>query len=307
MKTGDGQVKKPKYVVSALLALGFLTHVSVAGLQEEKTDSRFTLWQLPSQSSVQMMSYVIQSSGGKLIVIDGGNTVDGPYLKGFIAGRGNRVEHWFITHPHADHVGALTWILSNQGALEINEIDASFPPLDWIEKNYDPNAAGGFQGFTNALADVGINYTDLTVGGIFDVNEIHIEILALENTNITHNAANNSSLLMRVSDPSKSILFTGDLGPLGGDKIVATVDHRKLKADYVQMPHHGQACAKKDFYCIVQPKYALWPTPLWLWNNDNGGGYDSGSWGTLTTRQWMEDLNIKSNYVSGVVGLVEIK
>ena len=59
----------------------------------------FTLWQLPSQTPSQMMSYVLVTGGGKVIVIDGGNRGDALYLKGFLGAVGNHVHNWFISHP----------------------------------------------------------------------------------------------------------------------------------------------------------------------------------------------------------------
>jgi len=268
---------------------------------------RFTLWQLPSQGTQQMMSYVMESEGGKVVVIDGGRVLDGNYLKNFLASHGNHVDAWFITHTHSDHVGALSWVLHNPADLVIDNIYASFPPADWMEDFYDADAMDSFETFTNALAVAGKSYTGVGSGDVFDIDEIHIEILSVENTNITDNAVNNSSMMMRVSDPAKSVLFAGDLGDLAGDYLLGVVDHQKLKADYVQMAHHGQAGVGENFYQVVQPDYCLWPTPLWLWNNDNGGGYDSGPWTTLETRQWMDDLNVKSNYVSGISGIIEIR
>ena len=75
----------------------------------------FTLWQLPSQTPSQMMSYVLVTGGGKVIVIDGGNRGDALYLKGFLGAVGNHVHNWFISHPHPDHVDALTAILEEPG------------------------------------------------------------------------------------------------------------------------------------------------------------------------------------------------
>jgi len=252
-----------------------------------------------------MQSYVVQSEAGRVIVIDGGMACDGDYLKRFIADRGNHVDSWFITHPHEDHIDALTWILSNPGDLEIDSIYASFPSVEWIQQ-HEKGTTHSLTNFIAALENAGRSYIDVEQGAIFDIDEIHIEILSVENPGITLNAVNNSSLVMRFSDPAKSILFTGDIGVRAGDKILKTVDPRKLKADYVQMAHHGQGCAGKNFYEVVQPEYCLWPTPLWLWNNDSGGGYDSGPWGTLETRKWMDELNVKKHYVSAF-GLVEIK
>ena len=148
---------------------------------------------------------------------------------------------------------------------------------------------------------------ELNVGDLFDVDEVHVEMLFAGNTDITANPVNNYSVVMRLSDLTKSVLFTGDVGKDAGDYLAATLDPRKLKADYVQMAHHGQGCAEKNFYALVEAKYALWPTPLWLWDVDTGGGFGSRSWTTIETRQWMDELGVVLNYVSGLSGLIEIK
>jgi len=70
--------------------------------------STFTLWQLPSRTPSQNMSYVLRSCRGRIIVIDGGNKGDAEYLRGFLAPLGNHVNAWFVSHPHPDHVDALT-------------------------------------------------------------------------------------------------------------------------------------------------------------------------------------------------------
>ena len=261
----------------------------------------FTLWQLPSQGPTQMMSYVIKSENGKIVVIDGGMTCDGDYLKKFLAGHGNHVDSWFLTHPHRDHIDALTWVLSNQGDLKIDRIYASFPPLEWIQK-YENSNADTFEGFNAAIKKADRNYINIKQGNIFYVDGIHIEILSNVNLDIKSNAINNSSIVMKFSDENKSVLFLGDLGTEGGDKLLKSIDHKKLKADYVQMAHHGQTGVNKDFYEVVQPEYCLWPTPLWLWTNADG----KGKFRTLEVRKWMKDLKVKKNYVSGF-GMVEIK
>ncbi len=262
-------------------------------------ENEFTLWQMPSQGGSQMESYVMKSADGKIIVIDGGYFIsDGEYLKNFLSYHGNHVDSWFLTHPHSDHVGALTWILSNQGDLIIDKIYTSFPPLGWVQTN-EPAAAHNIIEFDAALTNAGRETIKMNSGDTYDIDEIHVEILNDVDLDITANAVNNASILMKVSDPSKTVLFLGDLGFIGGTNLLATIDHNKLKADYVQMAHHGQAGVGENFYQVVQPKYCLWPTPLWLWNNDNGGGTGSGPWLTLIVRQWMEDLNVISNFVSG--------
>lgn len=66
---------------------------------------------LSNQTYSQMMSYVITTRKGDLIVIDGGVPGDAPHLRDVINKKGGHVKAWFITHPHSDHVGALTQML----------------------------------------------------------------------------------------------------------------------------------------------------------------------------------------------------
>ena len=90
------------------------------------------LWQLPSQTPSQMMSYVLRTGSGLVIVIDGGNTADAPYLRGFLGALGHRVRAWFISHPHPDHVDALTAILEDPQGLSVDSIYASLPTESWV-------------------------------------------------------------------------------------------------------------------------------------------------------------------------------
>ena len=101
---------------------------------------------------------------------------------------------------------------------------------------------------------------------------------------------------MRVSDAAKSVLFLADLGVEGGEQLLHGPLAKRLPSDYVQMAHHGQTGVNEAFYQHVNPSYCLWPTPKWLWDNDNGGGKNSGHWRTLEVRAWMDKLPIKAHY-----------
>ena len=105
------------------------------------------------------------------------------------------------------------------------------------------------------------------------------------------------SLVFKMYLKNNSILFLADLGYEGGEKLLKSKYARKLPSDYVQMAHHGQGGVSEAFYKKVDPKYCLWPTPQWLWNNDQGKGTGTGPWQTLEVRGWMENLSVKENYI----------
>ena len=93
------------------------------------------------------------------------------------------------------------------------------------------------------------------------------------------------------------MLILGDLGEEGGDEVMAECEKPLLMTDYTQMAHHGQWGVKKEFYEYIRPKKCIWPTPEWLWNNDNGKGFDTHYWQTVRVREWMEELGVTEHIV----------
>lgn len=259
----------------------------------------FTLWQLPNQTHSQMLSYVIRTAGGKVLVIDGGTAGDAGYLKGFIAAMGNEVEAWFITHAHDDHFGAMIPVLSQPDAPRVKAICGSLPDPAWIRQYaHAAQDAQPYEQFLAGLRKLNREVTDLPLGADLRFDNVRVEVLGVRNPEITRpNPINNSSMVLRMSDETKSVLFLADLGAEGGRKLLASPYAGRLHADYCQMAHHGQNGVDEAFYRAVNPTYCLWTTPLWLWDNDSGGGKGSGKWQTLEVRAWMDKLNVKHHYV----------
>jgi len=265
----------------------------------ERQDARtFTLWQLPNQTPSQMMSYVIRTVHGRLIVIDGGRDGDAPYLTAFLKDLGGRVEAWFITHPHGDHCDALREILGNPQDLAIGPIYASMPDPAWLaETSRDDSEKRTLADLLAALKQTKRALVDVSLGQEFRIDGLRIEILGIRNPEIRVNPVNNSCMVLRTSDKRKSVLFLADSGPEAGDKLLAGPYAKRLHADYVQMAHHGQKGVGEAVYQAIHPSYCLWPTPKWLWDNDPGSGKGTGHWKTLEVRAWMERFPVKKHYL----------
>jgi beta-lactamase superfamily II metal-dependent hydrolase len=266
---------------------------------ETAKPATFTVWQLPEQTHSQMMSYVIRTVGGKLIVIDGGTAGDASYLQGFLAALGNTVEAWFITHPHSDHVDAVTKILSQPQGLKVGTVYSSLPTPDWVTKVVPADEdIPSINNFREILKTTGQASVDMELGQTLSIDGVQIQVLGIRNPEFTNNCINNSSAVLKMWDGSKSILFLGDLGVDGGEKLLHGPYADKLHADYVQMAHHGQNGVGEAVYQAIRPTHCLWPTPRWLWDNDPGTGKGTGRWKTLEVRAWMDKLNIQHHYVS---------
>lgn len=257
----------------------------------------FTLWQLPNQTRTQMMSYVLRTAHGKVIVIDGGTAGDAPYLRNFLKELAAPIDCWFITHPHDDHYDALREILKAPDGLSIGDIYASMPDANWINEVADNADKAAYAAFQATLEQTKRSLIEVTLGQEFLVDGLRIEVLGVKNPEIRRNPINNSCMVLRISDPHKSVLFLADSGFEAGEKLLQGPYAGRLHADYVQMAHHGQNGVGEDVYKKAAPAYCLWPTPKWLWDNDPGTGKDTGHWKTLQVREWMDRLHVKKHYV----------
>jgi len=82
------------------------------------------------------------------------------------------------------------------------------------------------------------------------------------------------------------------------DKMLKPVPKEKIKSDIVFLSHHGQNGANKNFYAAVKPEICVWPTPQWLWDNNQAGrGYGSGPWLTNYVKCWMQDIGVKRQFL----------
>ena len=254
------------------------------------------LWMLGSPTGAQNLSIVIKSPHGKLIVVDGGWEADATKLSELILQQGGKVDAWLITHPHEDHVGALCAILNDASRkIRIDKIYCSLATPDWY-RQVSPTGAGIADKLLSAFTKLPVGTVTNTIGRGREINIDDVNISVLNNRGVyTYNGVNNSSMVYKIRVSGQSILILGDLAYDGGKDLIKTCTAAELKSDIVQMAHHGQQGVDQDAYTLIAPTTCLWPSPAWLWNNDNGGGVGSGPWGTLSTRAWMDALGVKDN------------
>ncbi len=254
---------------------------------------------LTSQSRDQMMSFILKCDG-HLIVIDGGNSCDADYLCAYVKKLGGTVDGWFMTHPHRDHCDAFSSLMERRfGEIEVKSVYYNFPSQDFL-RNFDegrnsPEVAARVEAQIRAHD---IHAVTVKRGEVFTFGEIKITVLREPDEGIRVNGANNASVVYRVDANGVSMIFLGDLGKEGGEQLLANTPAELLWADMVQLAHHGQNGVGRDVYDVIGADYCFWCTPQWLWDNDNGLGYDTHCWRTLVTRGWMSNIGVKWHYIS---------
>lgn len=260
-----------------------------------------------NEGNKQMMSFVITTQDGRVIVIDGGHDSDAPKLMRAlqsITGKEKpHVDAWFLTHAHDDHISAFGVFYEEY--LEKFTCDAvyyTFPSVQYFQK-YERGTVPTLERFYNVdLPIVGNRAHIVSTGDVYHVGDAEIEILQTYDDTVTDDIVNNSSTVFTVRLGGKRILFMGDAGVEAGKRLLARYGEN-LKSDVCQLAHHGQDGVTEDVYVAIKPEACLWCTPDWLWVNNYYGSRNPetvgmGPFTTLETREWMEKLGVKTHYVA---------
>ena len=258
------------------------------------------LYLLGNSTHSQMFGCVIITKG-KTVVIDGGAQGDRDQLYRFLTEKsGGYVDAWLFTHAHHDHIGAFCELCYEYPQIKIEKIYHCFPSFE-ILKALGARGEWEISLWNRTETLFNTRFRDklyrVSKGDELMIGGIKITVLRVFNEAITDNFVNNSSTVYRIDGEKSSVLILGDLGEEGGDEVMAECEKSLLMTDYTQMAHHGQWGVKKEFYEYIRPKKCIWPTPEWLWNNDNGKGFDTHYWQTVRVREWMEALGVTEHIV----------
>ena len=246
----------------------------------------------------QMFSAIVVTKNKHVIIFDGGWREDNANLIKIVKEFTDTIDLWCITHAHSDHFWQLAeFIEKTPDALKVNKLCYNFLSEEWIQEA-DKREKGCLKEAMTTITPLktsNIPQQITKAGDVFEVDGVKVEVLNDPYTPQTGNPINNASVVYSVTIGGKKMLVLGDLGIEGGNCLLELCPD-KLKADIVVLAHHGQNGVNKKFYEAVQPSVAIWPTPQWLWENNNGGGPGSGPWKTNYVKCWMQDLGVKRQY-----------
>ena len=185
----------------------------------------------------------IELPGGENILIDTGSPAGGPAVVNFLKSLGvKKINHLMLTHPHDDHIGGIFSILS---AFEAdNYYDNGF-------SNFDSTMYGDY---VKAVRDDLTRYHVLQAGESLAIGAAHIKVLnpLLPPTG----NLNNDSLVFRFEYGETHILFAGDIGAAGEQRLLKI--RADLKSNVLKAGHHGGSDATTDeFLKAVNPEAVI--------------------------------------------------
>ena len=254
------------------------------------------LHMLRSEIDTICCSYMVRSEGS-LIALDGGFEQESENLYRTVRAYGGTVDAWFFTHAHDDHVFGFCKMMEDHPDVCVRRIVRNFPAVEKI-RAYEPGSEMGLTARIDGIAATrGIELITAHRGDAYEFDGFTVRVINEMTDEFHENFLNDTSVVYRVEANGRRVLFPGDLGWTAGDDLLAKVPAEELKADYVQMAHHGQNGVNRAFYEAVDPDYCLWSTPSWLWDNMGPEGYDTGPYKTVIVRGWMSELGIKKHYI----------
>ena len=259
--------------------------------------SSFTITQFSPQGHRQMMGYGIITKNKKVVIIDGGLGENKEELENYINKHGGKVDYWFLTHPHIDHVGAFVEI-ALEDKIKIDNIYCSMLGESWYSEKEEERKEE-FEKFFRVLDSRG--RIEPNINDIINIDEdCEVEILWTKNKDVDEEPfVNNQSMVFKIKGKEESVLILGDTGPKESEFLLYKYKGSgKLKATMVQVSHHGQRGATEELYQEIKPELAFWPTTNWLWLNDSGNGEDTGNYKTKETKKWLDKLNVKENVLA---------
>jgi competence protein ComEC len=172
----------------------------------------------------------------------------------FLRSRGiNHIEAIFISHANIDHYNGVIDICRN---FDVGTV--------YISSHFQHTADGSAKVLLNTLEKMQQPVVPISPGEILhngkpgDDKYYQIEVLAPADELIGQLEANDTSLVLRITDRNGTILLCGDIESAGQQFLMTSVPKEKLQADVLQLPHHGGlADTLAEFIKRVNPKVCI--------------------------------------------------
>ena len=209
--------------------------------------------------------------GGKAIIVDSGEVGAAQTVINYIKNLGiDELNCVLVTHPHTDHMGAMTKILYE---FKIDDLIMPEIPEEIIPTNKT------YEKFLTAVSDNAGNVIAAKPGETYSYGEMTLEIFAPLRD---YDNLNDMSAVSRISYGDTSVMFTGDATTtVEKDLLKKNIDY---SATVLNVGHHGSKTSSSEAWLrAVNPKYAVICCGV---NNDYGHPHS-----VITKR--LEDLGIE--------------
>ncbi len=182
---------------------------------------------------------ILIRTGGRSMLVDGGDAPRAPALKRFLASEGiAHIDYFFNSHPHDDHM---------QGQIAL--FKAGFRPQALLSPfGRDYKQAEQLE-LLAAMDEAGVPLIPVSSGDSMSMGQAQLRFLRDERgyAGMVRNA---KSMMIHLTFGQASILLTADITGLTQAEMVRQYGD-ELKADIMKTPHHGYDNIRADFLGAV--------------------------------------------------------
>ena len=254
--------------------------------------------------TLNIMSFVLRTRSGKLVVIDGGRAQETEYLLSTLRALSPdpdhiRVEAWLITHLHIDHYRALQTILLDERSPEYIEIGDVYLNLlndefyTKLSREKLPDAHEMRHYLLDLPERLGATVHTVENGDSFTVDELTFRALHVPDMAYAEEMnTNDSSVVWRLDvEGGKSVLFLSDAEFVCNNDLLARC-RDELSADIVQIGHHGCGNVTGECYRAIGARTYLWQASHKFRYSDRGDGLGTHNTGVIHTRACIDAMGI---------------
>jgi len=206
------------FALLALLLSGCFSYVPPTPTQPPVNSSTLTVHYI----DVGQADCALVESGGKFLLIDGGNVDDSSLVVSYLQKAGvQELSAVICSHAHEDHVGGLA------GVLAVFPTAAVYAPT----RTYSSRC---FEDFLYYADQQRLSVTIPSAGDSFTLGDAQIHVLGPVKS---YPDPNDTSIVLRIDFGQTRFLFTGDMETVAeNDMLDAGAD---VKTDVLKVGHHG--------------------------------------------------------------------
>lgn len=264
------------------------------------------LYMLPitEMLTVNIMSFIVRTRDGRLVVIDGGRPQERDYLMDALRTLSPDPQHihvdaWLITHLHIDHYGALQLLLRDPQTAEVLHIDHVYLNLledvfySTLSRERLPEGPQARHELLTLPQSLGATVHTVADDDTFTVGELTFRALHVPRMEDAEQMNTNDSSVvwqMRV-DGGKTVLFLSDAEFVCNNDLLAR-RRADLPADIVQIGHHGCGNVSGECYRAIGASLYLWQASYKFLYSDRGDGLGTHNTGVIHTRAVLDAMGI---------------
>lgn len=198
-------------------------------------------------------SILIVTPMGSAILLDGGYEDQGRYVLTYLKSLGfNYLDYAIASHPHADHIGGLDFVLGKLAFVN-TVLDNGKGP-----ENASPSDWRSYRSFRRAAMDQG-EYRTIRKDTILQLDDtVYVEVLVPFDNGRYFNNTNDNSLVVKLTYGNVSFLFTGDCEVACEERLLKKKMEKNIHADILKVGHHGaNDASSQEFLDAVKPTVAI--------------------------------------------------